>query len=130
MPEQLNPSGSGEAPIVTRRSLFVGAAATLICAPAVVRFVSLMPVRGVHEIERHHYGFVERFYVHANLPTIIKLEDVGLTAHGIAAAMTECGRTSMNGESWDADRVLGVLTRDRNIRQGDAIRRAEGMLGR
>ena len=51
MPEQLNPSGSGEAPIVTRRSLFVGAAATLICAPTVVRFVSLMPVRGVHEIK-------------------------------------------------------------------------------
>ena len=114
-----------------RRQFLIGAAVTLLWVPSIVRASSLMPVRGIIlPIDKHHYGFVERLYVHANLPTIIKLEDVGLTAHGIAAAMTECGRTSMNGESWDADRVLGVLTRDRNIRQGDAIRRAEGMLGR
>jgi hypothetical protein len=30
---------------MTRRSLFVGAAASLICAPAIVRAESLMPVR-------------------------------------------------------------------------------------
>src|SRR5450756_2570345 len=32
---------------MTRRSIFIGAAASLICAPAIVRAVSLMPVRGL-----------------------------------------------------------------------------------
>jgi hypothetical protein len=32
---------------MTRRSIFVGAAALLICAPAIVRAASLMPVRGL-----------------------------------------------------------------------------------
>ena len=32
----------------TRRSILVGAAASLICAPAIVRAASLMPVRRVH----------------------------------------------------------------------------------
>lgn len=30
---------------ITRRSLFVGAASALICAPAIVRVASLMPVK-------------------------------------------------------------------------------------
>jgi hypothetical protein len=33
--------------LLTRRSVFIGAAASLICAPAIVRAVSLMPVRGL-----------------------------------------------------------------------------------
>jgi hypothetical protein len=32
---------------MTRRTLFIGAAASLICAPAIVRAASLMPVRGL-----------------------------------------------------------------------------------
>jgi hypothetical protein len=32
---------------MTRRSIFVGAAALLICAPAIVRAASLMPVRSL-----------------------------------------------------------------------------------
>jgi hypothetical protein len=32
---------------MTRRNIFVGAAASLICAPAIVRVASLMPVRGL-----------------------------------------------------------------------------------
>ena len=31
---------------MTRRKIFIGAAASLICAPAIVRVASLMPVRG------------------------------------------------------------------------------------
>lgn len=30
--------------LITRRSIFIGAAASLICAPAIVRATSLMPV--------------------------------------------------------------------------------------
>jgi hypothetical protein len=32
---------------MTRRNIFTGAAASLICAPAIVRAASLMPVRGL-----------------------------------------------------------------------------------
>ena len=32
---------------MTRRSIIIGAAASLICAPAIVRAASLMPVRGL-----------------------------------------------------------------------------------
>ena len=33
--------------LITRRSVFIGAAASLICAPAIVRAASLMPVRSL-----------------------------------------------------------------------------------
>ena len=32
---------------MTRRNIFIGAAASLICAPAIVRAASIMPVRGL-----------------------------------------------------------------------------------
>ena len=32
---------------MTRRSIFIGAVASLVCAPAIVRAASLMPVRGL-----------------------------------------------------------------------------------
>ncbi len=53
--------------LVTRRSIFIGAAASVIYAPAVVRAASLMPVRGLIlpierplPIGRPWAGFVER----------------------------------------------------------------------
>ena len=33
--------------LITRRSIFIGAAASLICAPAIARATSLMPVRSL-----------------------------------------------------------------------------------
>jgi hypothetical protein len=33
--------------LITRRSIFIGAAASLLCAPAIVRAASLMPLRGL-----------------------------------------------------------------------------------
>jgi hypothetical protein len=51
---------------MTRRSIFIGAAASLICAPAIVRFESLMPVRRLPPPFGPQYaGFVERLYFHA-----------------------------------------------------------------
>lgn len=38
--------------MITRRSLFVGATASLICAPAIVRFASLMPVKALADRSR------------------------------------------------------------------------------
>jgi hypothetical protein len=47
--------------LITRRSIFIGAAASLLCAPAIVRAASLMPVRRLRVPTRPRYaGFCER----------------------------------------------------------------------
>ncbi len=47
--------------LLTRRSIFIGAAASLICAPAIVRATSLMPVRRLRgPIGPQYAGFCER----------------------------------------------------------------------
>jgi hypothetical protein len=47
--------------LITRRSIFVGSAALLICAPAIVRAASLMPVRRLRgPIGPQYAGFCER----------------------------------------------------------------------
>jgi hypothetical protein len=52
--------------LITRRSIFIGAAASLLCAPAIVRATSLMPVRRPPPPFGPQYaGFVDRLYFHA-----------------------------------------------------------------
>ena len=53
--------------LISRRSIFIGAAASLLCAPAIVRATSLMPVRSLMlpTMEqlypgRQYAGFVDR----------------------------------------------------------------------
>jgi hypothetical protein len=116
--------------MTTRRKLLIGVAASLLCTPAIVRVGSLMPVRGIIlPIQRNYYGFLERLYVHCNLRTITELQNAGLSVHGIAPQMNRCGRKAINGETWDAQRVMYVIRRDEMIRREDAIRRAELVFG-
>lgn len=50
---------------LTRRTILIGAAASLICAPSVVRAASLMPIRGVIVPANQIYmGFVDRLRLH------------------------------------------------------------------
>ena len=52
--------------LITRRSIFIGAAASLICAPAIVRAASLMPVRRLRvRIGPQYAGFCERLMYHS-----------------------------------------------------------------
>ena len=52
--------------LLTRRSVVIGAAASLICAPAIVRAANLMPVRRLpFPFGPQYAGFVERLYLHA-----------------------------------------------------------------
>jgi hypothetical protein len=52
--------------LMTRRSIFAGAAASLLCAPAIVQAVNLMPVRRLpFPFGPQYAGFVERLYLHA-----------------------------------------------------------------
>ena len=52
--------------LTTRRSLFIGAAASLLCAPAIVRAANLMPVRRLpFPFGPQYAGYVERLFLHA-----------------------------------------------------------------
>jgi hypothetical protein len=52
--------------LITRRSLFIGAAASLLCAPAIVRAANLMPVRRLpFPFGPQYAGYLERLFLHA-----------------------------------------------------------------
>lgn len=52
--------------LITRRRIFVGAAASLLCAPAIVRVANLMPVRRLPFPYGPQYaGFVDRLFLHS-----------------------------------------------------------------
>ena len=51
--------------MLTRRRIFVGGVASVICAPAIVRAESLMPIRAlIVPMQPLHAGFVERLRFH------------------------------------------------------------------
>ena len=52
--------------LITRRGILGDASAILICAPAIVRVVNLMPVRNLRgPIGPQYAGFVERLFYHS-----------------------------------------------------------------
>jgi hypothetical protein len=52
-------------PMFTRRHIFIGGLASVICAPAIVRAESLMPIRAlIVPMQPVHAGFVERLRFH------------------------------------------------------------------
>ncbi len=70
------PTGS---PMIVRRELLIGASASLLCAPAIVRTASLMPVRGIIvPVQQNYYGFVYRLWIDS-LYRSGKLEGAALT---------------------------------------------------
>jgi hypothetical protein len=119
---------------VTRRGIFLGAAASLFCAPAIVHATSLMPVRRlILQGELNHHGFLERLQASGYLSMITRQRNAGLSANEIAAGINERrwmdkfpGRKTpaTATDHWDATRVLGVIRRDHVIRRSDAIHRA------
>jgi hypothetical protein len=51
--------------LLARRSIIIGAAASLICTPAIVLFTNLMPIRRLpFPFGPQSAGFVERLYLH------------------------------------------------------------------
>jgi hypothetical protein len=52
--------------LITRRSIFIGAAASLLCAPAIVRAANLMPARRLPFPYGPQYaGYVDRLFLHS-----------------------------------------------------------------
>jgi len=67
--------------LIACRKLLISAGAFLVCAPAIVRAASLMPVRGViFPIGRNWYGMVPCMCLCWALPAIKKYQDAGLLA--------------------------------------------------
>ena len=85
-----------------------------------------MPVRRVIlPTDRNHFGFVDRLYVHLNLPRITELHNGGLSVDRIAAELNVHGLAAMNGNAWDAKHVIGIIKRDEQIRASDLVLRLE-----
>jgi hypothetical protein len=118
-------SATKEVCMTTRRNFLLGISAALICAPAIVRAQSLMPLRGmVLPAERYCFGFVERLYIHLHLPKITALQTAGLSVHEIAADFNRRGSRTINGASWNSEGVNFVINRDKLIRHEDLVARS------
>ena len=90
---------------MTRRSIFIGAAASLICAPAIVRAASLMPVRSlILPIERssrlsplgefycrNFYHYLD-FELRTGLPMTLTVENVKIVSVADARQMVARAR--------------------------------------
>lgn len=79
--------------LITRRSIFRGAAASLVCAPAIVRAPSLMPARGLRlPVGRQYAGFVERLYYHA-LDSDLRVGQMSTHLNGKIVSMADARQT-------------------------------------
>jgi hypothetical protein len=68
--------------LLSRRSIFIGAAASLLCAPAIVRAISLMPVRRLRgPIGPQYAGFCERLFYHS-LDSNLRAGRIGTVLNG------------------------------------------------
>src|SRR4051794_19534857 len=77
--------------MLTRRRIFIGGIASVICAPAIVRAESLMPIRAlIVPMQPIHAGFIERLRFHC----MEQLLKNGWTtdAHGRSAAFPKTRR--------------------------------------
>ena len=93
-----NPSGTVGG--ITRRKFVLAASASVMCAPAIVRAASLMPVRAVGPIGPQYYGWAIRTFIHALTPHLSELSRAEMSAYGIAAAV--------NGVPWEAASVISA----------------------
>ena len=108
--------------MINRRRFLVSGFATALCAPAVVRVATLMPVRGiVIPSEVLHFGFVDRMYVHLHFTKIAQMQDGGLSIREIARELNRHGSAAMNGLPWDAQNIASVLMRNEQIRRADGF---------
>ena len=68
--------------LMTRRSIFIGAAASLLCAPAIVRATSLIPIRRLKVPIRPQYaGFCERL-MYQSLDSNLRADEMSTVLNG------------------------------------------------
>ena len=103
-----NPSGVAAG--ITRRRFILAASASAICAPAIVRAASLMPVRAVGPIGPQYYGWVERIFIHNLTPHLSELSRAGMSPYGIAAELNRRKVSAVNGVPWEGPRSFPPRT--------------------
>ena len=80
------------ADLITRRRILIGAAASLICAPAVVRATSLMPLHGLILLIGPRYaGLCERLFYHS-LDSNLRAGGMSTTLNGKIVPTAEARR--------------------------------------
>ena len=68
--------------LITRRGIIISAAASLICAPAIVRAASLMPVRRLRvRIALQYAGFCERL-MYQSLDSNLRADEMSTVLNG------------------------------------------------
>ena len=82
---------------MTRRRIVIGAAASIICAPGVVRAASLMPVRGLllpieHPVRLNPYGEHCRRLYYYSLERGVRVGRVSTTSNGKIVSLAEARR--------------------------------------
>ena len=93
---------------ITRRGFILAASASVICAPAIVRAASLMPVRALGPIGPQYYGWVERVFIHGLTPHLSELSRAGMSPYGMAAELNRRKVSAVNGVPWEADSVISA----------------------
>ncbi len=101
-----NPSGTVGG--ITRRKFVLAASASVMCAPAIVRAASLMPVRAVGPIGPQYHGWVERVFIHGLTPHLSELSRAGMSPYGIAAELNRRQVSAVNGVPWEAASVISA----------------------
>ena len=102
--------------LLTRRSVFIGAAASLICAPAIVRATSLMPVRQMilpmepfRTVGPQYAGFVQRL-MFQTLDNNLNAGEMSTSLNGRIIPEAEARRIVANAraQGWLKPLALGV----------------------
>jgi hypothetical protein len=82
---------------LSRRRFILAASASVICASAIVRAVSLMPIRAVRPVGPQYYSWCERTFIHCLTPHLSELSRAGMSAYGIAAELNRRKVSAING---------------------------------
>jgi hypothetical protein len=88
--------------LITRRSIFIGAAASLLCVPTIVRAASLMPVRSLRgPVGPPYAGFCERL-MYQNLDSNLRTGQMSTVLNGKIISEDEARRmvAYARGQGW------------------------------
>jgi hypothetical protein len=95
-------------PAFTRRGCVLRVCTSLICAPAIVRAASLMPVHALGPVGPQQYGWVQRVFIHCVTPDLSELTRAGMSAYRIAAELNRRKVSAVNGVPWDVASVISA----------------------
>jgi hypothetical protein len=103
--------------LITRRSIFRGAAASLIFAPAIVRATSLMPVRRLRAVGHQYAGFVERLYFHA-LDSDLRVGQMSTHLNGKIVSMADARQRVARARTYG---LLPACVRPKSFLKGEGL---------